>query len=245
MNKDIIVNDIYAYAEATMNTRDDGAVDSLLVFADRYPGDPRYYAVQVLLQERVPELGPWLEQHAGELDVSFWSEIGSTLAYSGWRDSIVARVLIEQLHRNEEARARIAQAFMGMGTLDEVRTITAINDTASSKWLEWTTVAAQARFDIPEFNKNVRAALRDTSGLHLRELRGVRLNQRHDFLPELRATLQAFRDGDPDHHLIDNLKELIVEFEDLKAQGVTPGAPLDYPNATQDDSTRADSTSSS
>ena len=131
-----------------------------------------------------------------------------------------------------------------MGTLDEVRTILAINDTTSSKWLEWTAIAAQARFDVPEFSENVRAALLDTSGVHLRELEGVELNQRHDFLPELRVAREQLRGKEPDY-VMSYLDELIMDLEAKKAEGVTPGAPLDYPNATQDDSTRADSTSSS
>lgn len=236
MNNDIIAYDIYAYAEAVADTRYPGAVDSLLRFAERYPGDPRYYAVKVLMNERTPKFGPWLRAHAGELGLSFWSEIGSTLAHSGWRDSVVAEVLMEQLHQNKDARARIARAFVGMGTLDEVRTIVAINDTTSSKWLEWTAIAAQARFDVPEFNKSVRAALQDTSRLHTRMLEGLEQNHRHDFLPELREVRETLDSKRPDYFL-GYLDELIAELEENKEAGVSPGAPLDYPNTTRADST--------
>jgi len=236
MNDQFYGHQVAEYAEAVLETKVLGAVDSVLAYAERYESST---ALKQVAQAKHPKLGPWLRAHADDLELKYWSDVGGTLAHNGWRDSVVAAVLVEQVRSNPEQRSRsaAAQAFMGMGTLDEVRTIAAIADTATWKGMRLTAIAAQARFDVPEFNDAVRAALRDTSGLHLRELKGVRLNRRHDFLPELRMTLSEYRNSDPDHHLIDNLEELIAEFEDLKANGVKPGAPLNYPNATRADST--------
>lgn len=238
MNDRLYGNEVGSYTRAVLQTGYPGAADSVITYINNrltWWGS----AINQLARAKRPELGPWLRENADELETGHWSDIGSALAHNGWRDSVVAEVLMEQVCCNEDKRSRSAsaRAFVGMGTVEEIRVIAAIGDTSSWKSMRWTAISAQARFDVPEFNEHVRQALRDTSRLNLRILEGVELNRRHDFLPELRATLRKYRDGDPDHHLIDNLEEMITEFEATKAEGIEPGAPLDYPNSTRPDST--------
>ena len=97
MNDRLYGNEVGSYARAVLKTELPGAADSVVTYMDQ-----RFTwwgaALQQLAQAKRPELGPWLEANAGRLETGHWSDIGSALAHNGWRDSVVAHVLMEQLH---------------------------------------------------------------------------------------------------------------------------------------------------
>jgi hypothetical protein len=235
MSDQMPLNKVSFYADAVLSSGVPGAIDSVLVYADRYRSPS---ALNAVLRANRPELGMWLTTQESIPEFVDWSDIGRILAHNGWRDSAVAAVLMEQVRSNPEQRIRsaTARAFMGMGTFDEIRTISLVRDTSRSNLFRGTATATLARFNVPEFNEKVRLALRDTSDVNLRLLTSLEVNDRHDLLPELH-TLRAQVQGNKAGYVVTAVEELIADLEAKKARSVTPGAPLDYPNSTRTDST--------
>jgi hypothetical protein len=252
------------YAQALLRSGGDGAVDSLLAFADRYPKSGSM-AFAYVIEEKSPKFPPWLRKNTDRLDSHDWAVVAASVQRAEWRDSTVMRVLMEQAIQGagEEGRFPAIDAFAGIGTLDEVRTLATLADTTNSSRARWIALGTLPRFDAPDLNERLRRDLQelDVTSVFVSQRKflpfsireSLKRYARHDFLPDVqqvRARVQEkantadqsdieriiFQEKQSQsRRALQKIDELIAHLKEKKAAGAPVGVPLDWPETTWED----------